>query len=170
MRKELFVLIFVLFASTSFAQKFAYVDVDYILERIPDYASAQTQLDQYSEKWQGDIENMESTLQNMRNVYANEEVLYSEEVKKEKWTAILDKEQALYKFKQEKFGYNGELFQKRQELIKPIQDNIYSAIEDLAKAKRYDFIFDKSSTPIMLFAKEDYDKSNDIIKALGYKP
>lgn len=163
-----FLLLF--FLSHGHAQKFAYVDVDYILEHIPEFGSAQTQLDETTEKWQEAIKKMELEVIELKNNYVNEEVLYTEEMKKKKWKSIQNKEVEIYEFKQLKFGYEGELFVKRQELIKPIQDNIYAAIEELAKSKRYDFIFDKSSTPIMLYAKDDYDKSDMIIKALGYNP
>lgn len=152
------------------AQKFAYVDIEYIMNHIPEYSSAQTQLDETAELWQNEIIKMEMELTDMKNAYANEEVLYTKEVKERKWKEIENKEVEIYKYKQSKFGYEGELFLKRQELIKPIQDNIFAEIEKLATDKRYDFIFDKSATPMMLFAKEDYDKSNLIIKALGYRP
>ena len=154
--------------SGAFGQKFAYVDTDYILEQIPEYEEAQGKLDQITQEWQQEIEEMHLEVKKMFNEFQAEQVLLTEEMKKQREEEILKKEREIKNFQKRKFGYEGELFVKRQELIKPIQDKVYDAVQKLAKAKAYDVIFDKSGGLLMLFSNPKYDKSDDVLLRLGY--
>lgn len=157
------------FSVDASAQRFVYVDMEYILEKLPDYTNAQKQLDQIAENWRAEIATMMEDVERSYKRFQSEQVLMNEKMKADKITEIEAKEKAVKDFQREKFGPNGELFKKRQELIKPIQDNIYKQIQILAEEKSYDFIFDKSSGMQMLFADEKYDKSAFILAALRNK-
>lgn len=152
------------------AQKFAYVDTDYILNQMTEYKAAQKQLNELSEKWENDIRIMKDEVDKMYRDYKAEEILLSPVQKKEREDAIVAKEQALKTFEQEKFGVNGELFKKRQELIKPIQDKVFAAIQRVAKNNGLDFIFDKSANMNILHSNPKYDRSDDVLDELGVSP
>ena len=154
----------------TYAQRYAYVDVEYILNNIPEYEEAQKKLDGISEQWQKEIEEEYKKIDQLYKSYQAEQVLLTEDMKRKKENEILAKEREVKDMQKRKFGYDGELFKKRQELIKPIQDKAYKAIEEMAKLKRYDLIFDKSSGSVILYSNPIYDKSNDILKSLGYTP
>lgn len=160
----------VLTAFTASAQRFAYVDSDYILSNIPEYAEAQKQLDEISKNWQKEIENKFKEIDQLYKNYQQEQVLYTEDMKKQKQKEIEDKEKAAKELQKKRFGYEGDLFQKRQELIKPIQDKMYEAIQKVATTKGFDVIFDKSSSTTMLYSNTKLDASDDVIKQLGYTP
>ncbi|MCX8479915.1 MAG: OmpH family outer membrane protein [Chitinophagales bacterium] len=158
-------------ASSAFAQKYAYVDSKYILENMPEYAKAQTQLDALSASWQKEVERMYKEIDEMYKSYQNEQVLLTDEMKKKREEEITNREKAVKEYQKSKFGYEGELFKKREELVKPIQDRVYEAIQKMAQAKGYDFVFDKSvsGSPI-LYSNPALDKSNDILRDLGITP
>lgn len=171
MKKLLFVLLVVIGSiatKTVQAQKFAYVDTEYILGNIAEYKSAQQQLDQLSVQWQKEIESRYAQIDKLYKAYQAEQILLTEEMRKKREDEILNKEKEVKDFQKEKFGYQGDLFKKKQELVKPIQDKIYNAVKKFAEDQNYAFIFDKSSDLIMLFANARYDKSDDILKAMGY--
>ena len=151
------------------AQKFAYVDSDYILERMPEFGSAQDQLDKLSLNWQEEIEELYQEIDQLYKKYQADKVLLTQEMKNKREGEIINKEKDAKELQRKRFGPEGDLFVKRQELIKPTQDKIYNAIQDLATEKRYDIIFDKSSELIMLYADTDLDKSDEILQMLGYK-
>ena len=153
---------------TSQAQRFCYIDSEYILNAIPDYEKAQETLDALSSDWQTEIENKMAEIDEMYRQFQQDQVLMTETMKQQKVQEIESKEQDLMAYQQEKFGPEGELFQKRQELIRPLQDKIYEEVQKLANSKGYDIIFDRATGTTMLFADEKYDKSEDILKALGY--
>ena len=155
-------------SATLFAQKIAYVDSEYILSKIPEYAEAQTKLNDYSEDWQDEIEAEYQKIDGMYKAYQAEEVLLTDEMKIQREEEIINKEKEVKAMQQARFGRDGELFRKRQELIKPIQDLVYEAIQDLAKNKAYDIVLDKSGGVIMLFANPDYDKSDEVLRVMGY--
>lgn len=157
-------------ASTASAQKFAYVDTEYILSQLPDYKSAQKKLDEYAETWQKELDAKYAAIDKMYKNYQAEEVLLNSEQKKERQAAIVKKEKEAKTYQQEKFGFEGELFKKREQLIKPIQDRVYDAIQTIAKREDLDFIFDKGGDMIMLFSNARYDKSDDILEELGITP
>ena len=151
------------------AQRFAYVDSDYILERIPEYQSAQEQLDQLSLSWQEEIEQLYSEIDQLYKKYQADQILLTQDMKMNRENEIINKEKEAKELQRKRFGPEGDLYTKREELVKPVQDKIYNAIQDLALEKRYDVILDKSNELIMLYANEDLDKSDDILKMLGHK-
>jgi len=149
------------------AQKFGYVDTDFILGQLTEYKAAQKQLNELAQKWENDLKIMKDEVDKMYKDYKAEEILLSPTQRKEREDAIVAKEDAIKKFEQEKFGVNGELFKKRQELIKPIQDKISAAITKVAKNNGLDFIFDKSANMNILFSNPKYDRSSDVLDELG---
>lgn len=166
---KLYSLLAVLFLGGSvFAQKFAYVDSQYILEKIPEYTQAQEELNSISAQWQQEIEVMYGEIDKMYKDYQAEQVLLTEEMRKEKEDAIIQKEKKAKALQRQRFGPDGDLYKKRQELIRPIQDQIYTAVIQVAEEGKYDFIFDKSSDLIMLFSNEKYNKSNTVLDRMGY--
>ena len=171
MKKILALMAIVFFSSTVFAQKYAYVDTKYILENIPEYTKAQKQLDDISAGWQKEIEGKYKEIDQMYKDYQAEQVLLSDEMKKKREQDIMDKEKVVKDLQKQRFGYEGDLFKKRQELVKPIQDKIYDAIQKLAQTKNLDLVFDKSAGgSALLYTNSALDKSNEILKELGYKP
>lgn len=169
--KQTVILIAALMMSISgFAQKFAYVDMEYILGKMPQYSEAQKQLDAVAAGWQKEVEAKMKSVDDMYKQFQAEQVLMTEPMKQQKIKEIEGKEKDVKEFQKDKFGPSGELFKKRQELIKPIQDKIYEEIQKFALAKTFDFIFDRSSGPTMLYAGDKYNKSDDILSALGITP
>ena len=152
------------------AQKFAYVNTQYILENIPDYKTAQQNLDNLSITWQKEIEDKYAIIDKLYKAYQAEQVLLTEEMKRRRQDEISQKEKDVKDLQKQRFGYEGDLFKKKQEVVKPIQDKIYNAVKKLATDQSYAVIFDKSSELIMLFTNPKYDKSDEILLALGYKP
>jgi outer membrane protein len=169
MKTKLFLLTILaaLFTSTASAQKFGYVDTDYILGQLTEYKAAQKQLNEISQKWESDLKIMKDEVDKLYKDYKAEEILLSPTQRKEREDAIVAKEEAIKKFEQEKFGVNGELFKKRQELIKPIQDKVFVAIQKVAKNNGLDFIFDKSANMNILFSNPKFDRSDDVLDELG---
>jgi outer membrane protein len=159
-----------LFAVNANAQKFGYVDTDYILGQLTEYKAAQKQLNELSQKWENDLKIMKEEVDKMYKDYKAEEILLSPSQRKEREDAIVLKEDAMKKFEQEKFGVEGELFQKRKELIKPIQDKVFAAIQKVAKNNGLDFIFDKSANMNILFSNPKFDRSDDVLDELGITP
>jgi outer membrane protein len=167
MKKVLTVAAIILVSITAQAQKFAFVDMDYILGKMPTYAEAQKQLDKIAEGWQKDVEAKMKNIDEMYKQFQAEQVLMTEPMKQQKIKEIEAKERDVKEYQKAKFGPNGELFKKRQELVKPIQDKIYNEVSKYAVAKGFDFIFDRSSGPTMLYAGDKHNKSDDILSALG---
>lgn len=150
------------------AQKFAYVDSDYILQNIPEYQDAQNQLDGYAEERQAEIEKKFSEIDALYRKYQADAVLLPEDMKRKREDEIINKERDVKKFQEEIFGEKGLLFKKREELILPIQERLYTAIEKIAGLKNYGVIFDKSSGANMLFADPKLDISDEVLEELGY--
>ena len=167
MKKIITALAIVLMSASTYAQKFAFVDMDYILNKMPTYTEAQKQLDKIADGWQKDVEGKMKGVDDMYKQFQAEQVLMTEPMKQQKMKDIEAKEKEVKDFQKGKFGPSGELFKKRQELIKPIQDKIYNEIQKYAVAKGYDFIFDRSSGPTMLYAGDRFNRSEDILSALG---
>ena len=155
-------------AATTFAQRICYVDANKILERVPEYKTAQDQLDQTAEKWKQDIAAEYAKVDEMYKKYTADEVLLDERARKQREEEITAKEKQVRELQKQKFGPDGQLNKKRQELVKPIQDRVYAAIEQYANEKGFDFVFDKASTSGMLFANPKFDKTDDVVKKLGY--
>ena len=154
------------FGLTLLAQKFAFVDSEYILDQMESYQKAQKQIDDLSEKWQQEIKAKNELLEQKRNDLKKNEILLPEETKREREQEIQDLSLEIRSFQSKKFGVGGDLFKKRKELIQPIQRKIYKAIESLAEDNNYSFVLDKSKHSNILFADPKYDKSDDIIRKL----
>ena len=152
------------------AQKYCYVDTQYILDNMPEYSEAQDQLNKASEKWQREIELRYEAIENMNKAYRAERVLLTEDMKRERESEIAQSEKEAKELQKKRFGLNGDLFKKREELIKPIQDMIFKAIKELAEGGNYMVIFDKSNQSSIIFASPKYDKSDRILKKMGIKP
>ena len=157
------------FAATGFAQRYAVIDSKYILSKLPEYTEAQQKLDQFSKMWQQEIDQKSAALDKMYKDYDAEKVMLSDDLKKKREDEIYNKEKELRDLQRQRFGYQGDLFKKREELIKPIQDRVYNAIQKLAAEKLYDFILDKSDGITVIFADPKLDKSDDVLKELGVK-
>jgi outer membrane protein len=160
-------LLFVMYVAS--AQKYAFVDTEYILNNIPSYKAAKDQLDKISEEWQKEIETKYTEIEQMYKDYQAEKVLLTDEVQKQREEDIIEKEKSVKELQKTYFGQNGSLFKKRQELIKPIQDEIYKAVKDIATESGYAVIFDTSSGPTMLYTNPRYDVSDEVLEKLGYK-
>jgi outer membrane protein len=169
--KKLFLLAtcLLLLASYSNAQRYAIIDSKYILEKLTEYKDAQKKLDQYSEQWQQEIDQKQTMVDKMIKEYDAEQVMLSDELKKKREDELYNKEKELRDLQKKRFGFEGDLFKKRQELIKPIQDKVYNAVQKLAVDKQYDFILDKSEGITVIFADPKLDKSEDVLRNLGVK-
>ncbi|MCB9262074.1 MAG: OmpH family outer membrane protein [Flavobacteriales bacterium] len=157
-------------ANIANAQKWAYVDTEYILNQLTDYKAAQKELDQLAEKWQAEVDAKYSQIDKMYKDLVAEKVLLNAEQVKEREAEIVKIEREAKAFQQEKFGYEGELFKKREQLIKPIQDRVFEAIQTIATRENLDFIFDKSGDMLMLYTNAKYDKSDEVLGELGVTP
>lgn len=162
------VLLIGLFSLPGFAQKNAYVDTEYILSKIPAYENAQAKLDVLSQDWKKDIENKYKEVEQKYKEYQTEAPLLSSEMKKQREDEIIKLENEANKLKDKYFGNEGELYNKRQELVKPIQDEVYNAIKEIATEGNYGFIFDKSADMSLIYTDPKFDISDDILKKLGY--
>lgn len=151
------------------AQKYAYIDTEYILENIPAYNAAQEQLDQISGQYQKELEAMHAEVEQMYHDFQAEAVLLSDDMKRKREDVIISKEKE-YKEQQRKyFGRNGELFKKRQGLVKPIQDDVFNAVQEIASQGSYAVIFDKAGSLTMLYTNPKYDLSDQVLEKLGYR-
>ena len=167
--KKILLLLAISFLTLSIqAQKFAYVDTDYILNKIPDFKQAQDKLDGLSADWQKEIENKYADVEQMYRAYQQEQVLLTDAMKEKREDAIIKKETDAKNLQKKYFGTEGNLYLKRQELIKPIQDKIYDAIQQLAADNKYAIVFDSSSDLIMLYKNNNYDKSDKVLELMGY--
>jgi outer membrane protein len=153
------------------AQKVAYVDTEYILKHLPEYKSSLTQVDGLSKQYQKEIDNSFTEIDKMYKAYQADQVLLTDDMRKRRENEIIEKEKKAKELQRLKFGPEGELFQMRAKLLKPIQDKVSKTIAETAKNKYIDFVLDKSSESTMLiYASSTYDISNDVIIKLGYKP
>ena len=167
--KKLFFFTLLFFTSFGlYAQKFAYVDTDYILTKIPEFVQAEEKINDFTEQWQSEIESVYDEVEQMYRDYQSEQVLLTTEMKLKREEAIISKEKSVQSLQQKYFGTNGELYKKRQELIKPIQDRIFDAVQQLAANNKYSVIFDASSDLIMLYSNPDLDKSDKVLELMGY--
>ena len=149
------------------AQKFAYVDTEYILGSIPEYKIAQTQIEDLSAKWQKDIETRFAEIDKLYKTYEADATMLPEEMKRKRETEIINKEKDAKDLQKQRFGQNGDLFKKRQELIKPIQDRVYNAIEAVSTQDNIAIVFDKSSGATMIYTNSKFDISDTVLKKLG---
>ena len=156
-------------ASTMQAQRYAFIDTDYILEQIPAYQEAQAEIDAQAEKWQKQIQARYDEIEKMYTAYKAEQVLLTPDMKKVKEQEIIQKEKDAKDFQKQKFGVEGDLFKLRQELIKPIQESVFEAVQKMAEQKSYAVIFDKAaSSSAIIYASPKYDQSEEILQRLGF--
>lgn len=151
------------------AQKVALVDINDILESLEDYQAAQNEIDQTSAKWRQEIAQEYDKIKSMYNKFQAEQVLLSAEVKLEREEEIIAKEAEVRSLQKRRFGPEGDLFRRRQELVSPIQDKVFTAIEDYAKIKGYDIVFDKAGSAGLIYANDEYDKTKAIKRELGIR-
>ena len=171
MKTYIILFIAMLLASfTSHAQKFGYVDTEYILENIPEYKSTQDKLDEQSIEWQKEIEMKFAEIEKLYKAFQAEAVLLPEDIKQKREDEIVAKEKEVKDLQKQRFGKDGDLFKKRQELVKPIQDKVYNAIEEIATEGGYAVIFDTASNLNMVYVNSKFDKSNDVLEKLGITP
>jgi outer membrane protein len=156
-------------ASNAAAQRYAVIDTKYILDKMPEYKTAQKQLDDAAAVWQKELDGLQQELDKMYRDFEAEQVMLSDELKKKREDQLFVKEKNLRDQQRKRFGFEGDLFKKRQELIKPIQDRVYNAVQRLAVTRGYDFILDKSEGITVIFADPKLEKSDDVLKELGVK-
>lgn len=169
MKSFLFAAILSIAGLTANAQRYAVIDSKYILGKMTDYTEAQKKLDEFSALWQQELDQKQAAVDKMYRDYDAEQVMLPDNLKKKREDELYNKEKELRDLQRKRFGFEGDLFKKRQELIKPIQDRVYNAVQKLAIDKQYDFILDKSEGITVIFADPKLDKSDDVLKNLGVK-
>lgn len=166
------VLSFFLFSISSLSaqqQRYGFVDTSYILDHVPDYKSAQDQLNEYSAKWQSEIESVYLEIKNLHAKLRKDQVFLSPELRAKKEKEILQKEALAQKLQNKYFGQEGDLYKKRQDLVRPIQDDIYDAIKEIAKAGNYGMIIDKANGPTIIYSNNKFDLSDKVLYKLGIR-
>lgn len=170
MRKQFLLFLAILFTSLTFGQtksvKIGYIDMEYILQNVPSYTEAKNQLEQKAQKWKLEIEVKNNEITKLKEALKTERVLLTKELIAEKEEEITFQEKELLDYNQKRFGPNGDLLIQKALLVKPVQDQIFTIVQDIADAKKYDFIFDRSSDLTMLFAAKRYDISDQVIRTL----
>ncbi len=167
--KRLFLLInLLLITNFAFSQRYAYVDTEYILNKLPSYQTAQTKLDNFSKKWQSEIEKKYKEVEEKYKAYQNEKVLLSPEMKKAREDEIIKLEREAKSLQQKYFGVKGELFKKRELLVKPIQEEISRALKEVAEDGNYAMIFDVAAGAFVLYTNNRYDVSDDVLKKISF--
>ncbi len=156
-----------LLSTTVMAQRYCVIDSKYILDNMPEYKQAQTKLDEASAQWQKEIDARLQEVDRMYKSYQNEQVMLSDDMKKRREEEIIKKEKEAKDLQKKRFGFEGDLFKKRQELVKPVQDKVYNAVQKMANARSFDLIFDKSADLSVFFNDPKLDKSDDVLKDLG---
>lgn len=169
MKQIIMLVAFLMVAGVTMAQKYAFVDTEYILENIPAYTAAQEQLDQISKQYQKELETIHGEVEKMYKDFQAESVLLSEDMKRKREDVIITKEKEYKALQRKYFGPDGDLFKKRQGLIKPIQDDIFNAVQELANEGSYAVIFDKAGGLSMLYTNPKFDLSDHVLQKLGYK-
>ena len=169
MKKIILVIVVAMSAMAANAQKFALLDMEYILKNIPAYERANEQLNQVSNKWQAEVEAINTEAQTMYKNYQNEAAFLSKEQKQARQEAIVKKEQEASELKRKYFGPEGELFKKRTSLMSPIQDEIYNVVKDIADMRGYQLVLDRASDSGIIFGSPKIDISDEVLNKLGYK-
>jgi len=169
MKKVMMICLFAVAAITANAQKFALIDMEYVLKNVPAYERANEQLNQVSKKWQAEVEALNTEAGTMYKNYQNEVVFLSEEQKKKKQEAIMQKEKEASDLKRKYFGPEGELFTKRTALLSPIQDEIYNAVKDISDQRGYSLVVDRSADAGIIYGSPKIDISNEVLSKLGYQ-
>jgi outer membrane protein len=165
-------LLFGIFCTTAFtlnAQKTAYVDLDYILANVTEYKNAQAELDKLSAQWQKEIEAKFAEVDRLYKAYQAEEILLTEELRKKRQAEIIQKEKEAKELQKQRFGVDGDLYKKRQEMIKPTQDKVYNAIKALCEKEQIMIMHNKSADLNILYTNPKYDRSDAVLESMGYK-
>ena len=167
-----FIFSFVLIVSTLSlsAQKFAYIDSKYVLSHMPEYVAAQKQINELSAEWQAQVEQKYTAIEQLEKSFQAEKILLTEEMKKKREADINERREEVKQYQKSKFGVEGDLFKKREELVAPIQEQIFQAIEDIASQSQYMVVFDKASHSNMLYTNPKHDISDKVLKKMGLKP
>ncbi len=169
MKKTILSVLICLCFGMLYSQKYAYVDTEYIMSNIPIYETAQDQLNDFTEQWKQEIDELKESIDKMYKDYQAERVLLTEDLRLRREEEIVSKEREMRELQQRYFGREGLLFKKREELIKPIQDDIYNAIKEIAREESYAVIFDTAGSLNMLYTDPRHDRSDDVLRKLGYK-
>ena len=169
-RNILFAFVMVLMTLPVFSQKYAYIDSEYILGNVPEYKEAQAELDRIAALWQKEIEAKFKTIDSMYKSYQVEAITLPDNLKKNREDQIIAAEQDAKNLQKRRFGKDGDLFKKREELVKPIQDRVFTAIEEYAKEKGYAFVFDVSGSMTIVYADQKFDINDPILEKLGITP
>ncbi len=170
MKKLFFAAALVLSSAFAMAQgRYAIIDTRYILDKMPEYSAAQKNLDAVAAGWQKEIDAKQAELDKMYKDYEAERVMLSEDLKKKREDQLFLKEKTLRDLQRQRFGFEGDLFKKRQELVKPVQDKVYNAVQKIATQRGYDFVLDKSEGITIIFADPKLDKSEDVLRELGVR-
>ena len=168
MKKQfLLIALFGLLSLPVISQKYAFIDTKYILSQMPEYTTAQKEIDDMAEKWQKEIEQQYNEIEQKYKAYQAEEILLPEETKKTRQQEIIELEMKAKELQKKRFGVEGDLFKKRKELIDPIQEKIYKAVKQLAKDNSYSFILDKSKNSNIIYAEPKYDKSDAVLRKIN---
>ena len=169
MKLKIFTLSFILLFGTSFAfsQKYAYIDSDYILSKVQEYKDAKSKLDKLAEMWTAEIDERYNALNEKKDNFAREEVLLPKEERERRGDELDKLEIETMELQKMRFGVKGDYFQKRQQLVKPIQDKVFDALAEVASKKRYVFVFDKANQSNLVYADPKTDLSDDVLKELG---
>lgn len=167
MKKLIIFSAFFLFAVPIFAQvKIGYINSEAIMKELPEAQDAQRKLDNLVQEWQAELRRLESEWKQKYDAYDRDKLIMSDQTRAEKEKELVDLENRIMQYREQKFGQNGELFQKQEEFMKPIQNKIFNALEKIAKDEGYDFVFDKSGEILLLYANEKYDLTNKVLQAL----
>jgi outer membrane protein len=169
MKKLLLVAFIIIAGFSAGAQRYAIIDTKFILDKMPEYKEAQKQLDDVAAGWQREVDAQQQELDKMYRDFEAEQVMLTDELRKKREDQLFGKEKALREMQRKRFGFEGDLFKKRQELVKPVQDKVFNAVQKLAVARGYDFILDKSEGITVIFADPKLEKSEDVLKELGVK-
>jgi outer membrane protein len=167
MKRAIFLLVLSFVSWAGVAQKFGYIDSEYITSKMPEYKKAQEDMEKYSEKWVLEIQAKTAELEKLRQQYQQEEILLTPDMKRERQKGIEDKENELKELNNKIFGLNGTIFQKKKELMKPIMDDIVKACDKVARQKQLMFLFDKASDMSMIYTDPRHDYTDYILEALG---
>jgi len=168
--KFIFSLALIASAQLASAQKFAYVDSKYILSHMPEYMAAQKQINDLSSEWQAQVEQKYTAIEQLEKAFQAERILLTEDMKKKREADIADRREDARQFQKSKFGVEGDLFKKREELVAPIQEQIFQAIEDIAAQSQYMVVFDKANHSNLLYTNPKHDISDKVLKKMGLKP
>lgn len=167
MKRSLVFLLFIFFSQLAIAQKIGYIDSKFILSKMPEYKQSSSELAQQSQKWQTEIEALRTDVDKMRKEYMAEEVLLTDEMKKERQTTIAKKDKEAKDAQNKAFGFEGLYFLKKQELIKPLQDKIFDAVEKVCKKKKIAIMFDKAGDLVMIYTNPAHDYTDFVMEELG---